>query len=169
MVAAQPVVMYLDFVDVHDVTPLANQPRQSNTFQKVLFLFAIFAPLYFAIEWLWSLHGGTESIRAMALKALVWACAMSLWFTLRKKDTGYQLVVDQDMIGAKNFKTGNWLLARSLRRGEIRTIVERENGLLLSRHGRIGTFFWGGIFVPRRLADYEYIRRVVLGWKATES
>jgi len=52
------VVMHPVFVDVYHVTPLVNQPRRSNTFPRVLFLFAIFAPISFAVEWLWPLHGG---------------------------------------------------------------------------------------------------------------
>ncbi len=106
-------------------------------------------------------------VRAL-IYAIFWAFGMSLFF-LFKKANEYQLIVDDEEIRATNFRQNNFLFTRSVRRGEVTTIVEKERGLLISRHGRIGTFWWGGIWIPKQLADYEYLKRLVVSWRAEEN
>jgi hypothetical protein len=107
----------------------------------------------------------------MVVKALVqaifWAFGMSLFF-LFKKTNEYQLIVDDEEIRATNFRQNNFLFTRGVHRGKVRTIVEKERGLLISRHGRIGTFWWGGVWIPKQLADYEYLKRLAASWQALE-
>jgi len=46
--------------------------------------------------------------------------------------------------------------------------VHRDGGLMLSDRGRFGTFMWGGVWIPRALPEYEYLKRVAEMWKAQE-
>ena len=38
--------------------------------------------------------------------------------------------------------------------------------MIVSRYNRVGTFFWGGILIPKNLAYYEYLKRLVSSWKS---
>jgi hypothetical protein len=37
--------------------------------------------------------------------------------------------------------------------------------LRISKHGRIGTWFWGCIWIPKALPEYEDVRNLALSWK----
>ncbi len=90
---------------------------------------------------------------------------MSLTFTFRKA-VQYQIVVDDEEIRTGNFTSMNWLAARTVRRSEIKTAFEKRSGMIVSRYNRVGTFFWGGILIPKNLAYYEYLKRLVSSWKS---
>ena len=88
-------------------------------------------------------------------------------FLLRYRSKGdYNVTLDGDMIVTKSL--GGF---RKVHRGEIQTVIERhenflrDGGLLLSEHGRFGTFMWGGIWIPRALPEYEYLKNVAEMWK----
>ena len=123
----------------------------------------------FAIElgtkWLWPAHGESGSILGMVFTAIFWGLVMSKTFVFRKA-ASYQILVDEDEISAKNFKSMNWLSSRTIRRLQVRTVIEKREGLIISRYNRVGTFFWGGIWIPKQLADYEYLKRMVTSWRA---
>jgi len=82
----------------------------------------------------------------------------------------YQIVVDDDEITTRNFNSYNWMLCKTIRRREICTVIEKEQGLLISRKGRAATrYLFGGIWIPKHLADYEHLKRLVLSWKAEQA
>jgi hypothetical protein len=166
--------MYPVCVDIYNVNLGVMRISKRNRLGNFLVFLAISAPLYFAIEWLWPGHHGKDEVLGMEFKAVFWGFGMSVMFSFHRRglfgSAEYQLVVDEDEgeISTKNFKSNNRLFSRTVRRGQIRTVVEKEKGLLISSHNRVGTFFWGGIWIPRQLADYEYLKRLVLSWKVAK-
>lgn len=130
-------------------------------------MFLLYAVGYFAVEWathwLWHRDSDSGSAFGMLVTAILWATIMSTVFS-SLKPAEYQIMVDEEQIRTGNFKSWNQLFSRSIHRSEVKTLIERKNGLLISRHNRIGTFLWGGIWIPKQLADYEYLKRMVSGW-----
>ena len=101
----------------------------------------------------------------MLVQATLWASFMTIAFTFLKVGH-YQILVDDEEMST-NFKSRNHLFSRTVRRGEVKTLIQRRHGLLISEHNRIGTYFWGGVWVPKELADYEYLKRLAMSWKAS--
>jgi hypothetical protein len=161
--------MYPVCVDIYNVNLGVMRIPKRKRLEDFLVLLAICGSTYFAIEWLWPGHHGKEKFLGMIIQAVLWGLGMSVMFSF-KRGAEYQLVVDEDEeeISTKNFKSNSRLFSRTVRRGQIRTVVEKDKGLLISRHSRVGTFFWGGIWIPKQLADYEYLKRLVLSWKVAK-
>ncbi len=155
-------------MDIYDVDPSAKRIPQVKRITTFLALFAELGLVYFALEflfeWLWPARHGIERIWGMIVKAVFWAFLLSLTFPFKKLGQ-YQIVVDEDEISTRSFTAMSWLSSRTIPRSEVRTLVERRNGLLISRYNRIGTFFWGGIWIPKQIADYEYLKRLVSSWR----
>ena len=111
-------------MDIYDVDLAAKRIPKTKRIVTFLALFAEFGLVYFAIEflfeWLWPARHGREWIWGMVAKALFWAFFMSLTFSF-KKPGQYQIVVDEDEISTRNFKTMSWLSSRTIRRSEVRT------------------------------------------------
>jgi hypothetical protein len=91
------------------------------------------------------------------------------WLSITNSWANYQIVVEEDEITTRNFNSYNRMFSKTIRRGEIRTVVEKKQGLLISSRGRVATSFLGGIWIPKQLADYEYLKRLILNWRAEES
>jgi hypothetical protein len=158
-------------VEIYDVgASLLGSPKP-KALVRFIKLFVLWAPIYFLfyilIEWVWPGYSERVGVKRIVIQALIWACSMSLFFSFKKANE-YQLCVDDEEIRATNFRENNRLFARCVRRGQIRTIVENERGLLISGHGRIGTFFWGGVWIPKQVADYEYLKRLAVSWQEAE-
>jgi hypothetical protein len=135
---------------------------------RLLLLVGCYAPLYFAIEYFWRGHGGRTSFIQMVSMALIQSIffAISMSFFYKRAHTGYEISVDDDESRiTRNFRTSNHLSARTVRRGQNRTVIERRQGLLISGRNKIGTFLWGGIWVPKTLAEYEFLKSLALSWK----
>jgi hypothetical protein len=158
-------------VDIYNVDLATARIPRGKRFRRFLAMFAIFGPVYFAIEfafeWLWPVHRGRDRTFGMAIQAVLWGFAMSITFSFRK-GAHYQIIVDEDEISTKNFKSMNRLSSRTIPRSQVRTLIEKRNGLMISRHNRVGAFFWGGIWIPKQLADYEYLKRLVSSWKVAK-
>ena len=79
------------------------------------------------------------------------------------------ITVDGDLLVQKGM--GGF---RKVHRGQIKTIREwktnflRDGGLMLSDRGRFGTLMWGGVWIPRTLPEYEYLKNVAEMWKTQE-
>lgn len=79
----------------------------------------------------------------------------------------YEIVVTDDCIAA--IGPG---VKRSVRKNELKTISESEGnffvgpGLRISKHGPFGTWFWGSIWIPKTLPEYESVRALVLSWQS---
>ena len=159
-------------MDIYNVDLATARISTAKWFARFLALFVQFGLIYFAVmfvlEWFWLRHNGRDTIRGFTFKVFFWALFMSLSFSFRKPGQ-YQIVVDEAEISTKNFRSMSWLSSRTIRRSEVRTLIERPNGLLISRYNRVGTFFWGGIWIPKQLADYEYLKRLVFSWKVVDS
>jgi hypothetical protein len=155
-------------VDIYNVSMAANRIPKVKRLGSFVALFAIYVPAYFVVElathWLWPGHRRSDTASRMVVTAVVWGLLMTIALSFRKA-AEYQIIVDDDEISTKNFNSRNRLYSRRVHRGQVRTLIEKRQGLLISRHNRIGTFFWGGLWVPKQLADYEYLKRLVSGWK----
>ncbi len=62
------------------------------------------------------------------------------------------------------------LFTRTVRKGEVKNVVEKRRRLLAPPGVRIlkygvGAWFWGGIWVPKALPEYEEIRNTALSWQ----
>jgi hypothetical protein len=154
-------------VDIYNVDLATARIPRGKRFRNFLAMFAIFGPVYFAIEWLWPARSGSDRTLEMAVQAVLWGFGMSIMFSFRK-GAQYQIIVDEDEISTKNFKFMNRLSSRTIPRSHVRTLIEKRNGLMISRHNRVGAYFWGGIWIPKQLADYEYLKRLVSSWKAAK-
>jgi hypothetical protein len=135
-----------------------------------LIYFAFCAPAFFVGEWL-LFDRAERGISRMAITAVLFSLALSVVNSSPKGMLStrswrkYQIVVEEDEIKTRNYESWNWMFSKTIRRSEIRTVIEKEAGLFISSHDRVGTFLWGGIWIPKQLADYEYLRRLMSHWK----
>jgi hypothetical protein len=86
--------------------------------------------------------------------------AIGVWESKKRKTAAIN--IDGDLIVSRI--NGSF---RKLHRDQIKTVVEsneslfREGGMLLSKHGWLGTRYLGGIWIPRELPGYETVKRFV--------
>jgi hypothetical protein len=148
-------------VDTYSLPAYAWPPRQPKTLFNFLLSFASYDLIFFAIELVWNHFSPRDSVKGLAFKALFWSFGVSLWNHLRKENDppDYSLVIDDEAISMKLLRSGKAIYRQRVGREEIRTIVERAKGLMISEHGRVGAFFLGGVWVRKQLADYEYVKR----------
>jgi hypothetical protein len=157
-------------VEVYSLPADAQKPSRSRLFAGRLFLFAVFFLGYFALDYFWPASHRIKSLAGSAIRALVWSALMIVFgfFSSRRRQR-YDVTVDGDLIVGKGLGG-----SRKVHRGEIRTIIERrpnfltDGGLMLSERGRFGMFMWGGVWIPRALPEYEYLKSVAEMWKAEE-
>lgn len=152
---------------------LGSKYRRTRMF---FIVFACTAPIYFALEWLWPRHNPAPHVTEMVIQAIIFSLVMSAalpsrtrWLSITKSWANYQIVVEEDEITTRKFNSYNRMFSKTIRRGEIRTVVEKKQGLLISSRDRVATFVFGGIWIPKQLADYEYLKRLMLNWRAEES
>jgi hypothetical protein len=107
-----------------------------------------------------------------SIEAVVLGTVLGLTFSLRlsKQFATYTVAVSDACVTCKwDF---SFLPERSIGRNEAKTIVEIDGGFLakpglrISKYGRFGTWFFGGIGIPKGLPEYEYVRDLTLSWKA---
>jgi hypothetical protein len=168
--------MYPACIEVYDVDLHDTLVTRHKRLRMFFLAFATVTPMHFALNWLWPLHGEAREVWDMAIQAILYGLLMSAicssrkWMLyITKSWSKYQIVVADDEIKTRNFESHNRMLSRTIQRGEIRTLIEKEAGLLISSRDRVGTFFFGGIWIPKRLADYEYLRRLLSRWTVKES
>lgn len=124
-----------------------------------------------ALDVLWpSLPSG--HLLRHAIEAVVVGTVFGLTFSLHvsKQFATYTVVVSDDCV------TCTWdsrvVPQRSIRKDETKTVVEIDGGILagpglrISKYGRLGTWFFGCIGIPRALPEYKYARDLALSWKA---
>jgi hypothetical protein len=89
---------------------------------------------------------------------------LSMVFDMRKFD--YKVFVSDDCITTVRYR-----YQRSVRKNEVKTVTESDGNVLLapslriSKYGWIGTWLWGGIWIPKALPEYTAIRDLALSWK----
>jgi hypothetical protein len=89
---------------------------------------------------------------------------LSIAFDARKFD--YKVFVSDDSITTVRFRRH-----RSVRKNEVKMVIESEGNVLfapslrISKYGWFGTWFWGGIWIPKALPECTAIRDLALSWK----
>jgi hypothetical protein len=110
--------------------------------------------------WISSGHGRVgEAVLSGAIFAFVYVATFNRTFN-------YKLVVSDDCITAihPGYK-------RSVQKNELKRVAESNGNiwtapsLRISKFGRFGTWFWGGIRIPKSLSEYESVRALALSWK----
>ena len=111
-------------------------------------------------------HLGLRSFVEAVFIAIVGAVLAELWEI--GKNYPYTLVFSDDSIRVV-YPNRESLL----RRDELKSVREiqgnafRVAGLEISKYGRFGTRFWGGILIPKALPEYESVRSLILSWRST--
>jgi hypothetical protein len=125
-----------------------------------------FAAIHFLLGLVWptstSITGKlTESLFSGLFFALI------VFFVVQRPSMNYDLIVSDESISAVN----SWF-ERSVHRDEIRTMKEitasaiTPPGLRISKLGKIGTFLWGCVWIPKSLPEYEAIKSLAQNWKS---
>lgn len=124
------------------------------------------------MEFWWSAHRG-ESLK---LSSLILSVIVGIVGTLvtegweRARKFPHTLVVSDDCIRVVYPSS-----EKSLRKDEIKSVTETEGnifrvaGLKISKYGRLGTWLWGCIAIPRAMPEYELVRSLALSWRHTTS
>jgi thiamine transporter ThiT len=155
-------------VKTYHVTPKLAGFNPKRSLLRMLVAGALFAALQMLLSILWPsstmpAHRLEDSIRAV-IGGVIFG---PLFILLMRRMFTYEVVVSADCITLHGFG-----FRRSVRREEAKTIIESSGSafvapaLRISKHGRLGTWFWGCIWVPKAVPEYEYIRDLALGWKA---
>src|SRR5579863_2775160 len=128
----------------------------------------LFAALQMLLSFLWPSSAPPQRL-ADSIRAIIGGIVFGPSFVLIMRRTlTYEVSVSADSVTQQGFG-----IRRSVRREEARTITESSGSafsvpaLRISRHGRLGTWFWGCIWIPKAIPEYEYIRELALGWKAS--
>ena len=85
---------------------------------------------------------------------------------LIKRNLNYKVVVSEDCISALH----PWF-KRSVRKNEVKTVAESEGSiwtapsLRISKYGPFGTWFWGYIWIPKALPEYDSVKNLALSWQ----
>jgi hypothetical protein len=166
LLALIPGLSYPICVQTFSMPADAWSPRGTKKLLTFLLSFSISALALFALKVLVNHFSLQSGILGMALESLAVSFFLTVWIYRRREELRlhYELVIDDDVIRL-NFGSDKALYCRSVNREKIQTLVESEKRLLVSEHGRVMTFFLGGVWVPRKLPDYEYVKRLVTNWQ----
>jgi hypothetical protein len=85
------------------------------------------------------------------------------WLSFAKPWTNYQIVLEEE--GASTRTIG--CFPEPYAGGKSEPFIEKKQGLLLSRRGRAAAYFLGGVWIPKQLADYEFLKRLALSFSQT--
>jgi hypothetical protein len=120
----------------------------------------------------WNAHSGEHlklrSFVTAVISGVAVALLTELWEVAR--NFPYSLVVSDDCIRVVYPSREKFL-----RRDEIKSVREtqgnafRAAGLQISKYGRLGTWLWGCILIPKTLPEYESVRTLVLSWRHATS
>lgn len=137
-------------------------------FRRFLPLFFIYVGIRLLLDRFW--HGtSSESVLRAIISGAIWAAAFT-WAAIKfgnKLGLHYDLVVRDDEI------TAQYAIAfKTIHRGKVRTILERGRwlsnrpGIVASERSKLGVWFWGGVFIPQDLPEYDRLRDMILSWRA---
>jgi hypothetical protein len=122
----------------------------------------LFGAIEVICHFLWpSLFSGTPL--SFFISAIIFAF-LSMAFDARKFD--YKVFVSDDSITTVRFR-----YQRSVRKNEVKTVIESEGNVLfapslrISKYGWFGTWLWGEIRIPKALPECTAIRELALSWK----
>ena len=134
---------------------------------RVVYLAGLAATSRFLFDFPW--HGpGSRSIVSSVIHGVVTAAFLALFFFFAwlRPNMNYDLIVSDESISAVH----PWF-DRCVRKGEVRTVIEAAGNALtppalrVSKFGRIGTFLWGCVWIPKALPEYETVKALAESWK----
>lgn len=144
----------------------AEQISLSKRVARALFALAIFVVATYAVHaFLHPSKAGRLSREDFILDAVL---AVAIDFFSGSKRPAYDVEIDDEVIRIRN---GDWH-NRSVRKGHIRYLREvtgnlfREGALRLSEYGPIRTHFFGCVWIPASLPEYEQIKAKARSWMA---
>lgn len=154
--------------------------RRGNPGRKIIAALCC-AALFFILRFGWIILFPTSSERNTRLMILAIETGttgllygLALVFKPFAPLRSYKVLVDDESITGLTTYDGwmRWFRIRhTVRKGRVRTIFEIQatafspGGLALSERSRLGARFWGCVFLPRELAEYDDLRRVVESWR----
>lgn len=140
-----------------------DRVRTPNTLANIIVLTVIYFTFRLAFDLIWPSTDRSTNMIHFMMSGIGWsflsAIATVLYAKLQLRQ--YELWLEDDALRVK----AKWF-DRSVRKGEIRTAIERRDGLLISSRGRIGLFFFGGVLVSRQLPEYDQLQNMLESWKA---
>jgi hypothetical protein len=141
-----------------------------------LTLFVALVPARFIGYRFWTSAGQPRSISWMLVNSSIFASLFAVSMTIcqavrtawfRRKERQYELAIEGDEMRSKYLVPFfGHMAGRYVRRGQIRTLIERNRGLTVSKYSRVGTFFLGGVWIPKTLPEYEFLKSLAISWKA---
>jgi hypothetical protein len=139
-----------------------QNPRFSPAKILVFSIGIIFA-LNIAGRRLWTSPHSRESIPRTIADGVIDVGAFAfvwLWDEEKRRGKKYKLIVDEDQMSHR------FVTSKSVRRGKVMTVIERRRGLLVSEHGQFGTHWFGGVWIPKQLPEYESLKLLAISWKS---
>jgi hypothetical protein len=140
-----------------------DRVRTPNTFANIIVLTVIYFTFRLAFDLIWPSTERSADMTHFMVSGIGWSFLSAIVTVLYAKLQlrQYELWLEDDAVRVK----AKWF-DRSVRKGEIRTMVERRDGLLISSRGRVGLFFCGGVLISRMLPEYDELQDMVESWKA---
>jgi len=144
----------------------------------------VYAGLYFVIWFTWTLLWPSSGEKArdplsIAIQggviAVIWGAFMVFATPISRTNRNYKLLVEEESITGVTDGTGlgRWCtLRRTIRKGKVRTIfgiagrLGGLRGISASERSRLGAWFWGFVFLPESMPEYEHLKNVLGGWRA---
>jgi hypothetical protein len=151
----------------YNVTPeLAGISGKRKVFRILLggASFAVLWAICFQLLFPNPTRGLSASLVDVVTIGVIWAGLDAVLFMKRRFT--YDVVVTDDLIAIGPRPK------RLIRKDEVRTVSECDGnflvapGLRISKYGSIGTWFWGGIWIPKTLPEYESVKSLALSWQS---
>jgi hypothetical protein len=149
-------------MEIYRIDPMELRTVQWPMPVRIFSIGAGYAAICLFVTWYWPSGSGrenlAETIISVIIQAIIFATVVTIIDRATLKD--YEITVsDSEM------STRATVFRRSVHRGQIRTILEKRRGLVVSERGKVGTFLWGGVWVPKQLREYDSVRNLALLWR----
>ena len=140
-----------------------DRVRTPNTFANIIVLTVIYFTFRLAFDLIWPSSDQSTNMNRFLVSGIGWSFLSAIITVLYAKLQlrQYELWLEDDTVRVRS----KWF-DRSVRKGEIRTAIERRDGLLVSSRGRVGMFFCGGLLISRMLPEYDQIQNQIESWMA---
>jgi|GEM_PF-6123072 len=142
-----------------------DRVRTPNTFANIIVLTVIYFTFRLAFDLIWPSSDHSTNMNRFMASSIGWSflCAIITVLYAKLQLRQYELWLEDDAVRVRS----KWF-DRSVRKGEIRTMIERRDGLLVSSRGRVGMFFCGGLLISRMLPEYDQLQNMIESWRAPE-
>lgn len=133
-----------------------------NDIAHVVMVAVVYFTFRLAADFFLPSDEGTENLEHLLGPALGWAVvstALTVGYA-RLQLRQYELRVDENEL-----RVTSTCMDRSIHRGQIRTLMEENHGLIVSSRGKVGAYLWGGVLISRALPEYEQLKRLAESWK----